>query len=223
MGPSPEPLVPRRRILLAGCLLLVSCSRRDRAHTPVPATVTPARPVPPPPPLVPEAPAVSTPPPLRVIARSQWTREPVGPNADPMGPIRRITLHHTGEHLSSTGIADRELIQRIEHHHRRNLGWAAIGYHFLIGKDGTIYEGRPLTYQGAHSGGDANRNNVGVTVIGEFDRTMPGPVQLAALTALIADLRQRYHLPRQELYGHRDWKTTVCPGDRLYAWLRTQR
>ena len=45
-----------------------------------------------------------------------------------MNGIRRLTIHHTGEHLSSSGLADHEVIQRIERYHVERLGWAAIGY-----------------------------------------------------------------------------------------------
>ena len=152
-----------------------------------------------------------------------WTRDPVGGNADPLGPVRRITLHHTGEHLSSSGITDVELIRRIERHHRVNLGWAAIGYHYLIGRDGTIYEGRPLRWQGAHCGGDANRNNLGITMIGEYDHVLPPARQLAALERLLDAERARHRIPARELYGHRDWKGTICPGERLAGWLADYR
>ena len=140
-----------------------------------------------------------------------------------MGPIRRITLHHTGEHLSSSDISDPELIRRIEHHHRENLGWAAIGYHYLIGKDGTIFEGRPPHLQGAHCGGDANRNNLGITLIGEYDTVLPPPAQLRALERLLASERARLGIPPREVHGHRDWRNTVCPGDRFYAWITAYR
>jgi len=223
-GDPPRAPLTRRMVILAGLGLMVGgcANRRYGAADPVappvarrPDPLLPAAP----PPTVPAAPATG----LRIVPRSAWTREAVGANSDPMGPIERITLHHTGEHLSSSGIPDRELIKRIEHHHRANLGWAAIGYHYLSGKDGTIYEGRPAAYQGAHCGGDNNRRNLGVTMIGEFDRQLPSAPQLASLVALLADQRGRRRIPARAVFGHRDLKNTVCPGERLYAWLRSYR
>ena len=140
-----------------------------------------------------------------------------------MGPIRHLTVHHTGEHLSSGGISDTELLRRIEHHHQINLGWAAIGYHLLIGGSGTIYEGRPLRWQGAHCGGDNNRNNIGISMIGEFDAELPSFAQLRSLSRVLAHYRATYRLSARAVFGHRDWKATACPGDALYAWLDDYR
>jgi len=160
---------------------------------------------------------------LTIVPRADWTDVRVGDNADPMGPIRHLTVHHTGEHLSSTGISDRELLRRIDRHHQANLGWAAIGYHRLIGSDGTVFEGRPLRWQGAHCGGDNNRNNIGISVIGEFDTALPTTAQLRTLRRLLDDMRSRYGLSARNVYGHRDWKPTTCPGDALYSWLDDYR
>lgn len=155
----------------------------------------------------------------RITPRHAWTNRRVGNNADPMRGIRRITLHHTGEHLSSSGLSDREVIQRIERYHVEQLGWAAIGYHYLIGHDGAVFEGRPLDWQGAHCGGANNRHNIGVTVIGHFDQRLPDADQLATVQRTLDHLRSRHAIPLDECYGHRDWKATVCPGAALYAWL----
>ena len=160
---------------------------------------------------------------LTVMPRSSWTQREVGSNADPMGAMKRITLHHTGEHLSATGLADMEVIQRIENYHVDHLGWAAIGYHFLVGRDGTIFEGRPLKWQGAHCGGSNNRNNIGITIIGHFDTALPSTQQLSQLSRLFKILSHRYSIPLREYYGHRDWKPTICPGGKLYEWLNTYR
>ena len=229
---EPHPLT--RRAVLGGALfgggiaaLLAGCAIRGQTTSGV-ANAPPSMPdappmkkasIPPPPQRQPAASAER----VAIVPRSAWTDAPVGDNADPMGPIRHLTVHHTGEHLSSTGIADRELLRRIDHHHQANLGWAAIGYHLLIGADGTVYEGRPLRWQGAHCGGSNNCNNIGISVIGEFDANLPSAAQLRTLRRLLGDLRTRYDLGIREVYGHRDWKPTTCPGDALYAWLDTYR
>ena len=44
--------------------------------------------------------------------------------------------------------------------------------------------------------------------------------QLKALKAFIDDQAARFNVPKSRIYGHRDIKPTICPGDHLYAWLQ---
>lgn len=153
-----------------------------------------------------------------IVPRSAWTSEPIGANHVLMGKVARITIHHTDEHGGMDGKSDLEVVRMIENFHRGpQRRWAAIGYHFLIGKDGKIYEGRPVKYQGAHCGDNAN--NLGISVIGDCHRNLPNARQMRALKAFLDDQRERFNVPLSRVYGHRDIKPTICPGDRLYAWV----
>ena len=54
---------------------------------------------------------------------------------------------------------DQTCIQRvrsIQNFHIDDRGWADIGYHFLVGENGKVYEGRGWDRQGAHSPGFNN-------------------------------------------------------------------
>jgi hypothetical protein len=153
-----------------------------------------------------------------IVPRTAWTKEPVGINHVPMGEVTRITVHHTDEHGSMADLPDIEVVRRIEAFHRGpQRRWAAIGYHYLIGKDGKIYEGRPVKFQGAHCGDNAN--NLGISVIGDCHTHPLSPIQMRALKAFLDDQRTRFSVPIGRVYGHRDIKPTICPGDNLYAWL----
>ena len=57
--------------------------------------------------------------------------------------------------------------------------WSDIGYNFLIGGDGRVYEGRGWGVQGAHTYG-YNSIAVGICYIGDFTSVMPTPAQLQA-------------------------------------------
>jgi LysM repeat protein len=155
----------------------------------------------------------------RLVRRRQWTKASVRSNHRLMGGVHRITVHHTGEHGSLSKRSDLEVVQAIENYHRNQRKWAAIGYHFLVGRDGRVYEGRPLQYQGAHTRG-ANRNNIGISVIGDFNRTLPNGKQLVALEAFLDEKRQRYGIPKRLIFGHRDLSASQCPGNALYGWLQ---
>lgn len=47
----------------------------------------------------------------------------------------------------------------------RQRGFATIGYHFLIGLDGTIHPGRPIAQVGAHCRGH-NAHSIGIAYAG---------------------------------------------------------
>ena len=91
-------------------------------------------------------------------------------------------------------------------------GWAGIGYHYLVRKDGTIYRGRPEDTVGAHAYG-ANSHSIGVCFEGNYqvEQTMPAS-QLAAGQALVADIKRRWGITK--VIGHKDvaGSTTDCPG-----------
>jgi hypothetical protein len=154
-----------------------------------------------------------------IVPRAAWTKDAIKGNNNPMGGVQRITLHHTGEHAGLVGLPDIEVVQRIEKYHRNERHWAAIGYHYLVGKDGRIYEGRPVKFQGAHVSSE-NEHNLGISVMGDFDRGLPNSRQLAAVQAFLGDQATRFKVAKRNVHGHRDLNKSVCPGDALYAWLR---
>ena len=154
-----------------------------------------------------------------VIPRSNWAEKPMRKNRTPMDGIKRITVHHTGEHKGMVGLSDKEVVQQIERYHRDNRKWSSIGYHFVIGRDGNVFEGRPLQYQGAHVSSH-NPHNLGISCIGDFDTHMPTTRQLGTLLAFLTDQRSRFGVSLKHVYGHKDLGPTICPGRKLYAWLK---
>ncbi|TVR42873.1 MAG: LysM peptidoglycan-binding domain-containing protein [Planctomycetota bacterium] len=153
-----------------------------------------------------------------MVSRQQWGAPEPGSNWDLMGPVRFVTLHHTDEYPGMRGLSDEVVVQNICRYHRR-LGWADIGYHYLVGRDGRIYEGRRVDRQGAHSGGANNRNNLGISLIGNFERRLPDSLQLEPARRLLSEQLRHYNLARSALRGHREWSPTICPGDALFAWM----
>ena len=132
-----------------------------------------------------------------------------------------IVIHHTG----FPGGDKDSTAEEIHKLHRDVNGWAGIGYHFLIRKDGTIEQGRRLPAVGAHAL-HHNKNSVGVCVAGNFELVKPKHAQLDSLKLLTAWLCQKYKLnPMQKgvIVGHRDLNDTDCPGKYLYAKLGSVR
>jgi hypothetical protein len=169
--------------------------------------------------------------PLR--ARSAWgARAAIPALLTPQsGGFRRITVHHSappGPLPANAGegtYADE--IRRIQRYHMDQASprCGDIGYHFLIDPRGTVYEGRSLSWQGAHAGGSNNVDNIGICMLGDFRTSLPTPMALKSLETLLEDLRKRHGIPRdsQHIFGHQELKDTACPGDALMGWVRKYR
>ena len=87
-------------------------------------------------------------------------------------------------------------------------GWAGIGYHFYVRKDGSVYRGRPEDWIGAHTVG--HNSKIGICAEGNFEIDLMGAAQRNAIIELLDHLRGKYG--NLEVYGHRDLDSTDCPG-----------
>ena len=128
-----------------------------------------------------------------------------------LGTVKRIILHHAE--------ASNCTVQDIHRWHLNN-GWAGIGYHFFVRKDGTIYRGRPENKLGAHTS-NHNTGSLGICFEGSYNKeTMPSE-QLRAGQELITYLRDKYGLLKANVYKHKDFNSTDCPGNNFpYETLR---
>ncbi|MBS5581422.1 MAG: N-acetylmuramoyl-L-alanine amidase [Megasphaera sp.] len=124
-----------------------------------------------------------------------------------------LVIHHVGVPDGDTSAAS------IHKAHKRN-GWAGIGYHYVIRKNGVIERGRPLATVGAHAYGE-NYHTVGINVTGNFDKEYPTDNQIQSLVDLLTSLCKIYHIEPgpATIVGHRDLNQTDCPGTHLYARL----
>jgi hypothetical protein len=142
------------------------------------------------------------------------------------GGWNRVTIHHSAKYSrefgapSSGNVAG--AIKDIQTVHMRDERYGDIGYHFLIDPVGRIWQGRLLDWQGAHAGGANGTNNVGnigICVLGDFNAERPDPRALGALERLVDALCERHHIARARIFGHRQLRSTECPGDALMAWV----
>ena len=209
----------RRHVLRVGLLAtvglaLTGCatgtSSRNMVGKPIPGEGDPEA-------LPPRRPAggVASGPTPGVIARTQWTRAtPVMANARPMGRVSRITIHHDGM-TPFTSRRQGDAVSRLESIRRAHVsldGWADIGYHFAIDPAGRVYECRPLNLQGAHAGGDANIQNLGIVVLGNYMSQQPTPETLSSLYGFVSSQMRRFRIPVSGVYTHQELKPTACPG-----------
>lgn len=125
-----------------------------------------------------------------------------------LGLLTAVVIHHSALPASQGPRA-------IQAMHMDQRGWADVGYHFIVGPAGDIYEGRDLRVRGRHVSG-ANTGTVGICLTGNFAGGPPPPdPQLAALDRLVAYLAGAYEMGY--IAGHSDFNPgTQCPGSALY-------
>lgn len=118
--------------------------------------------------------------------------------------LHTIVVHHTATYI-------KQHPREIQKWHRKRLGLADIGYHFVINPEGIVFAGRDIGVRGAHTGGH-NTGTVGVALFGQFELWRPAEIQIVQLKLLAAYLRNTYAITH--LAGHRDFQPdeTVCPG-----------
>lgn len=112
----------------------------------------------------------------------------------------RIILHHAA--------AIKCTAQDIHRWHL-NRGWAGIGYHFFVNKQGKIYEGRPENVVGAHAGNN-NLDSIGVCFEGNFEKEQMTNEQIKSGKELVSYLKGKYNII--VVQKHKDVNATVCPG-----------
>lgn len=140
-----------------------------------------------------------------------------------MGRIQRITVHHDGM-TPFYSVAMGDAAGRLESIRRShvNKGWADIGYHYIIDPAGRVWQGRPISLQGAHVK-DENPGNIGIMVMGNFDSQSPTSAALTTLDQFIAFQMRQYNLPVRRVYTHQELKPTACPGRSLQAYMARTR
>lgn len=148
-----------------------------------------------------------------------WNQRPV-----------KILVHHTagpnGTDYSS-GAAD-AMARSIQNFHMDGRGWLDTGQHFTISRGGYVLEGRHRSLEvlrignrqveGAHCTGQ-NVVAIGIENEGTYIDTLPTDALWTSLRVMCAYVCSQYGIRPHEIYGHRDFKNTICPGDRLYAEL----
>lgn len=124
-----------------------------------------------------------------------------------------IVIHHSVLYDSD----DYATIKAVQNLHIDDRGWADIGYHFCVGQDGTVFEGRQMSARGTHTE-LYNSGSLGVCLLGNFEVISPTQSQINSTNELVRWLALRLRLTH--LAGHRDFNSqTVCPGQNLYELL----
>jgi hypothetical protein len=142
-------------------------------------------------------------------------------------PVQQLFVHHTAG--TNHDPHPKATMRAIYYFHTEVRGWCDIGYNFVIGPDGTIYEGRwardyspweihtsesrsGLGVRGAHVLG-FNGGSIGISLMGNFSLIRPPAPMRTSLVALLAWEADRHHLKP------RGWHMYRSPDSGVKRWL----
>jgi hypothetical protein len=149
---------------------------------------------------------------LEVIGREGWSSRSQGDFRT--HSIERITIHHTAAEITDNSRAPALLRQHEDWH--MSHGWPDLAYHFMVDRNGNVYEGRPITAVGDTFTEYDPTGHFLACFEGHFDRQDPSQDQLAAMSRLVGWAMAQFDVPPELISGHRDWAATTCPGNRMY-------
>lgn len=129
--------------------------------------------------------------------------------------IRMAVIHHSAGSNGSP--------EQFARQHINDYDWPGIGYHFVVAKDGTIYQTNDLTTKCYHAH-DANGYSVAICCIGNFEIESPTEAQISSLTVLIPYLNTLL-VKKLEIVGHGSapGNSTKCPGRNMNVAALTQK
>ncbi|MGW7367379.1 N-acetylmuramoyl-L-alanine amidase [Streptomyces sp. NPDC054841] len=180
-----------------------------------------------------------------ITSRSEWGADESYVGSEPTynSSTEAIFVHHTGGSNTYDCADSASIVRSIYTYHVESQGWNDIGYHFLVDRCGTVFEGRAggidQPVQGAHTYA-FNVDTSSIALIGDYNDATTTPAVREAVAGLVAwklglsgvdaagtatltaaddnewfDEGQTATFSR--LSGHRDANDTDCPGENLYA------
>ncbi|CAG0906868.1 unnamed protein product, partial [Cyprideis torosa] len=164
--------------------------------------------------------------------RSEWGAQK--PNrTTPLSNPEYLIVHHTATRGCDDLATCTSVLKEIQTDHMThpNKSYDDIGYNFLIGGDGVLYEGRGFDKEGAHAA-PYNPKSIGIAMIGTFTENLPTQKALLTLNYIIYHHAEKIPKgwggingwglpPSYHLLGHRQVKPTECPGEALYNYIKT--
>lgn len=155
-----------------------------------------------------------------IITRNDWNaREGLSKSLEQY-PATHVLLHHSSTATCNSPANCAALVRSIQKIHMNRKRYRDIGYNFLIGEDGNIYEGVGWGKQGTHED-RLNSRSMGICFIGDYTSYLPNEAALGALQRLLECGVEDGHLTADyKLITHRQVTPTDCPGHRLYTHMR---
>ncbi|XP_069499108.1 peptidoglycan recognition protein 1-like [Ambystoma mexicanum] len=155
-----------------------------------------------------------------IISRSQWGAQRVNCHRAMATPVANVVIHHSAGPACSNRAHCTRVVKGIQNYHINSQKWCDIGYSFIVGEDGSVFEGRGWNNVGAHAPA-MNSRSIGICVLGTFTSRIPSSAALNAVQSLIrCGVSRGYIRSNYALKGHRNVSATACPGNSFYNLIR---
>ncbi|KAB0802152.1 hypothetical protein PPYR_04338 [Photinus pyralis] len=159
----------------------------------------------------------------KIIDRSGWGAKSSSKPQQSLAqnPVPYVIIHHSVTEPCNDEASCKRMVKVFQNDHMTRNHWDDIGYNFLIGGDGSVYEGRGWGKSGAHTR-NYNNKSIGICVIGNYQSTLPKKEALDALKDLIAwGVSQGQINGNYKLLGHKQVAASQSPGAALYNEIKT--
>ncbi|HEX6686268.1 MAG TPA: N-acetylmuramoyl-L-alanine amidase [Candidatus Limnocylindrales bacterium] len=143
------------------------------------------------------------------------------------GTTKKIIVHHTA-YPNSTDYSREQAIwlaRDIQRLHQDVNGWADSGQHFTISRGGYVLEGRARSLEtldtglaqvvAAHCPG-RNIDSIGIENEGTYITETPTQALWDSLVRLCVAISKQYNIKAHNMFGHWDFRATLCPGRAFY-------
>ncbi|MCW2506264.1 MAG: N-acetylmuramoyl-L-alanine amidase [Actinomycetia bacterium] len=145
-------------------------------------------------------------------------------------PPTKLFIHHTASANSTDYSLQHafQLARDIQADHMTRPTWIDTGQHFTLSRGGHIMEGRHRSLEALQNGHEdvlsahcvgQNDKAIGMENEGNYMQVAPSAEHYAALVDLSTYICWQYRIRPYQVYGHRNFNDTDCPGDQLYALL----
>jgi peptidoglycan hydrolase-like protein with peptidoglycan-binding domain len=139
-------------------------------------------------------------------------------------PVQEVCIHCSATRPDWMGDDSYKKLEEITRWHVRDRGWRAIGYHWVIDRNGRTMVGRRETEIGAGVEGH-NRGVIHVCLIGGFGSAAKDrfadhftPTQDRTLRDLLQGIGMRTAI--RTVSGHNEYAAKACPGFTVSTWLK---
>ncbi|KAJ8664831.1 hypothetical protein QAD02_006493 [Eretmocerus hayati] len=158
-----------------------------------------------------------------LVSRKEWGA--LNPKRAPgnltISPPKWVVFSHTATppcFIEKDCLVQVKLIQKLC---VESKGWGNVGFNFLVGGDGNVYEGLGWGVEGARTK-PFNPKSLGIALIGDFQNMRPTDAQLDATKKFLEYAVEQNQLdPNYKIIVQRQVIVTNSPGRMAYQIIRT--